>query len=177
MLHSLRATEPVQATMFDSAGGSVRAMETFEARLKRALELSGIPVAQLAKVLVNQQGQVGVSRQAVYAALRGESKSMSAENVARAARAMAVDWWWLATGEGVPKPPIVEATGRLRPSSELPELLSALGRLLATAPPNMRAAIGTNLQAWAVEGGAPHYQTVLQALFEAANTTRQRARA
>lgn len=151
-------------------------METFESRLRRALELSGMPVAQLAKVLVNQQGEMGVSRQAVYAVLRGESKSMSAENAARAAKALGVDWYWLATGEGSPKPPVTDTGGALRPSSDPSAVLSAMGRLLAGVPPMMRGAVAANLQSWALEGGAPHYHAALVALFEGAATARKSAR-
>lgn len=44
----------------------------------------------------------GISVQAVAQVLNGKTKALTAENTARAARLLDVDWFWLATGEGSP---------------------------------------------------------------------------
>lgn len=42
----------------------------------------------------------GISVQAIAQVLKGTTKALTAENTARAARLLGVDWYWLATGEG-----------------------------------------------------------------------------
>lgn len=44
----------------------------------------------------------GITVQAVAQVLKGTTKALTAENTARAARLLGVDWYWLATGEGSP---------------------------------------------------------------------------
>ncbi len=46
----------------------------------------------------------GRSVQAIGQVIRGETGSLTAENSARAAKALGVDHFWLATGEGEPRP-------------------------------------------------------------------------
>lgn len=87
--------------MLDLDALNVIGVSKFADRLKDAISLAGSPpVADLARVLVNGDGQLGASEQAVYAALKGTTKSFTAENCARAARFLGVDGYWLATGVG-----------------------------------------------------------------------------
>lgn len=75
-------------------------------RLAHAMELAGLPkyggASQLAR-------GIGTTPQAPLQALKGETKSLTAENTARAARFLKVDWFWLATGEGKPRPYVDDA--------------------------------------------------------------------
>ena len=83
---------------------NVLGVSKFEDRLEEAMALAGKSAKELATVLISQKtGTLGPSVQAVYAALKGRSKSMTAENVARAARFLGVDMFWLATGVGSAK--------------------------------------------------------------------------
>ena len=76
-------------------------------RLRQALLLAGYGVgddelregaaAKLAKAL-------GISGAAVGMVLSGQTKQFTPENSARAARFLKVDHFWLATGEGEPRP-------------------------------------------------------------------------
>jgi transcriptional regulator with XRE-family HTH domain len=67
------------------------AFVTYAARLAQAMSIAKVDRAQLA------QG-IGVSVQAVGQVLNGETKAFSAMN--KAARFLAVDAYWLSTGEG-----------------------------------------------------------------------------
>jgi transcriptional regulator with XRE-family HTH domain len=73
----------------------------FGQRLAHAMELAGLPkyggASQLAR-------GIGTTPQAPLQVLKGESKALTAENTARAAKFLKVDWFWLATGEGKPRP-------------------------------------------------------------------------
>lgn len=92
------------AVMADTFRSMVKA-STFADRLTEALKTSGKSRADLAKRLYSDTKQaVGVSVQAVGQALDGTTKSFSANNTARAARFLGVDFYWLATGEGVARP-------------------------------------------------------------------------
>ena len=77
-------------------------MTTFTQRLVAAFESNGSTRKALADVLVGPDGESGISVQAVGAQLNGKTKSMTAENLARAAKFLKVDAHWLATGEGSP---------------------------------------------------------------------------
>jgi transcriptional regulator with XRE-family HTH domain len=70
-------------------------------RLSEAIRLAGLPErearAKLAKAL-------GISVQAVGGVLIGTTKAFAVEQSARAARFLEVDHFWLATGEGEPRP-------------------------------------------------------------------------
>jgi transcriptional regulator with XRE-family HTH domain len=72
------------------------AFMTFGKRLSAAMEAAEKDRAALAAAL-------GVSVQAIGQTIRSDSKSMTAENAAKAARFLGVDLYWLATGEGEPK--------------------------------------------------------------------------
>lgn len=67
-------------------------MLTFAERLSKALLHGQLSAVQLAS-------RLGVTRQAIENAEKGRSNSLSAENCARAARVLGVNWYWLATGE------------------------------------------------------------------------------
>lgn len=73
----------------------------FAQRLAHAMELAGLPkyggASQLARA-------IGTTPQAPLQVLKGESRALTAENTARAARFLNVDWFWLATGEGKAQP-------------------------------------------------------------------------
>ena len=66
----------------------------FGKRLEIALGLAEMDHKEFAAAL-------GVSHQAVYQVLKGDTKALTAANTAKAARILDVDWYWLATGEGV----------------------------------------------------------------------------
>jgi transcriptional regulator with XRE-family HTH domain len=70
-------------------------------RLAFAMELAGLPPrggpSQLAR-------GIGTTPQAIAQVLKGETKALTAENTAKAAKFLNVDWFWLATGNGAAKP-------------------------------------------------------------------------
>lgn len=70
-------------------------------RLKQAMKLAQLPEregrAKLAEAL-------SISVQAVGMVINGKTKAFAAEQSARAARFLEVDHFWLATGEGEPRP-------------------------------------------------------------------------
>jgi transcriptional regulator with XRE-family HTH domain len=49
---------------------------------------------------------IGISVQAIGQVIQGKTAALTAENSAKAARFLKVDHYWLATGEGVPHPPV-----------------------------------------------------------------------
>jgi transcriptional regulator with XRE-family HTH domain len=69
----------------------------FKERLAHAIERAKASRPQLVQAL-------GVSSQAISQVLAGDTKALTAENTAKAARFLQVDWYWLATGEGSPEP-------------------------------------------------------------------------
>jgi len=71
--------------------------EGYAARLQKALDLAQKGTTELAN-------GIGVAYQTIYQILKGPTKSLSVANHARAARFLGVDAYWLATGEGVPRP-------------------------------------------------------------------------
>ena len=62
-------------------------------RIKEAIERSGVDVMDVAN-------KCGISRQAVYKWMRGETKSISGENLVALAAVTGYDPTWLITGEG-----------------------------------------------------------------------------
>ena len=70
---------------------------TYGERLAYAIELAGASRKDVAK-------ELGVSVQAIGQAVRGETNAHTAENQARAAKLLEVDYFWLATGEGKARP-------------------------------------------------------------------------
>ena len=65
----------------------------FDIRLKEAIAYAKKSRGWLA-------AQIGVSESAITMVLTGKAKSMSAPNCAKAAKALGVSGYWLATGEG-----------------------------------------------------------------------------
>lgn len=76
---------------------------SYAERLARAMELARLTGRDARAKLATA---LGISVQAVGQALNGKSK-FSAETSARAARFLKVDHFWLATGEGEPRPTAV----------------------------------------------------------------------
>jgi len=148
------------ASMIDRVADTVAAMEDFQDRLKRAMDLAGKAVPDLARALISPKGTKGVTPQAVYAVLRGDTKAMTAENVAHAARFLAVDWFWLATGAGSPRP-----TSQNLAALPIEELLTQVGIILAQVPKAARRAVADNLHGFALDGGADHYRAALLGLL------------
>jgi len=72
-------------------------MVEYKDRLLRAMALAKRTTKDLQKHL-------GVTYQAMKALEDGKTKALSVENNARAARFLDVDAFWLATGEGEPRP-------------------------------------------------------------------------
>lgn len=70
---------------------------TYGERLNQAIQLAGSSRAAVAEA-------VGASVQAIGQVIRGDTVALTAENSARAAEALRVDHFWLATGEGEPRP-------------------------------------------------------------------------
>jgi transcriptional regulator with XRE-family HTH domain len=70
---------------------------TYGKRLNEAMEIAGKTRADLAKAL-------GTSPQAIGQCIRGDTGALTAENSAKAAACCAVDHYWLATGQGKPRP-------------------------------------------------------------------------
>lgn len=66
-------------------------------RLAKAMELARVDRAKVAAALE-------ISVQAVGQVLNGQSKAFTADKSAKAARFLKVDHYWLATGEGEPRP-------------------------------------------------------------------------
>lgn len=80
-----------------SQGITLPAM-SYGQRLAQAMELARVDRARLAR-------ELEVSVQAIGQVLLGKSKSLTADKSAKAARLLRVDHFWLATGEGEPRPP------------------------------------------------------------------------
>lgn len=70
---------------------------SFGARLDEAIKL-----ADASRLSVGDA--IGISESAVGMVIRGVTKALTAENSARAARFLRVDYHWLATGEGEARP-------------------------------------------------------------------------
>lgn len=81
--------------MLDDELSILDCMTTYADRFNEALEQPGKTVAGVAEAM-------GISRQAVYAIKRGQTKAASAENNAAAALYFNCDPSWLASGKGRP---------------------------------------------------------------------------
>lgn len=78
----------------------------YKERLAHAIELADSDRQALAVGL-------GISVQAVSQALVGSTRALTAENTAKAARVLGVDAYWLATGEGEPRPALMKERAAL----------------------------------------------------------------
>lgn len=68
-------------------------METFNTRLKQALETKGISASELAR-------RVGVTRGAVSMWLKGDVQAVNSRRLLSLANALGIDPTWLASGQG-----------------------------------------------------------------------------
>lgn len=99
--------------------------------------------------------EIGITEQAVGMVIRGVTNALTAENSARAARFLRVDGYWLATGEGDPRPnaawPFLafgpteyyELDAKLREEIE-DRLAGAVMRMQRKAPGGSTTKTGTN---------------------------------
>lgn len=71
-------------------------------RLQQAMQLARLTDKDARSKLATA---LGISVQAVGQVLTGSTKAFTADKSAKAARFLKVDHYWLATGEGEPKPP------------------------------------------------------------------------
>ncbi len=147
---------------------------TFADRLARALEASGKSRADLARVLRSTKGHLGISDSAIGQLLDGTSKSMTAENCARAARFLEVNHYWLATGDGAMRESYAAQSSKPLTAAAPPppyltqeELLAQLGTLLLQVPVDMRTTFADTLQAWARSGGEDDRRGALLYLLRA----------
>ena len=102
----------------------------YQSRLKTAMKLAHADRRALAEAL-------GISVQAVGLVLTGQSKALTAENSAKAARFLAVDPHWLATGEGEPRPLLMHeranlSTEAVEHAAQFDQLTTAEKRLWRT---------------------------------------------
>jgi len=72
-------------------------MVAFKDRIEKSITISG-------KTWEDLRRHLGVTSQAITKLKDSKSKAMNAENCAKAARFFEVDFFWLATGEGRPRP-------------------------------------------------------------------------
>jgi transcriptional regulator with XRE-family HTH domain len=82
----------------------------YKQRLAHAMTLAGMDRQALAAGLK-------ISVQAVSQALGGKTRALTAENTAKAAMVLGVDAYWLATGEGEPRPALMAERAALSPSA------------------------------------------------------------
>ena len=75
-------------------------MQTLQERISESLRRAGMRPADLAR-------RAGVKRATVSLWLNGPTKTLSGENLTRAAQALNVDAHWLSTGEGRPDPDVI----------------------------------------------------------------------
>lgn len=142
-------------------------MSTFGERLEVAIDLSKKSRSSLAQRLRSPDGTMGVSASAISQAIRGESKSFSAENCLRAAAFLNVSAYWLATGEGAmaPQAPALHLSEPTPAYMQPADVLDHLGSLLAQVPGAKRHAVAETLRGWASEGGADHWKAMLLSLL------------
>lgn len=88
----------------------------FRRRLAEAIKRKECSRADLAAAL-------GVSVQAIGLVLSGDTRALTAENAAKAARFLGVDYYWLATGEG-----------DIEPNTSWPIKRISVDRFLSLAP-------------------------------------------
>lgn len=160
--------------MLARAGVKVANMQsTFAHRLAAAMAEAQKTRTELGRVLRSPDGRMGISPSAVGQLLSGASKSMNAENCARAARFLGVNAYWLATGEGPmrdsPLPSfLVSEPAHTYENSE--QLLARFGELLGRVPERMRPSFGDVLRSWVMIGGRRGEEDRLPALLQMLGT-------
>lgn len=115
---------------------------TFGRRLETALHKRKMSRTALAAA-------VGINRVSISQVISGDSKAMSAENCARAARALQVNHFWLATGEGEMTDP-----SPTQGPPNIETVLRTLAQHLAATPRDRLPSIGKLLEGMAQAGGA-----------------------
>lgn len=86
-------------------------------RLRLAMRMAGLPERGGPAILARA---MGISPQAIAQVLAGRaggSRALTAYNTAKVAKYLKVDWFWLATGEGEPRPsqePVVDEPSEMR---------------------------------------------------------------
>lgn len=142
---------------------------TFAQRLEAAMKEAQKSRADLGRVLRSPDGGMGISPSAVAQLLSGASKSMTAENCARAARFLGVNGYWLATGEGSMHEGdgIFSLAREPAPTYETnQQLLARFGELLGRVPERMRPSFGDVLRSWVLIGGRRGEEDRLPALLK-----------
>lgn len=86
----------LKATMLDESESILEPMSTYADRFNEGLDQPGKSVAGVAAAM-------GISKQAVYAIKRGQTKSATADNNAAAAMYFNCNPSWLASGKGSPQ--------------------------------------------------------------------------
>lgn len=109
-------------------------LETFGGRLAHAIELAKASRKGLAT-------ELKTSVQAIGQAISGKTIAMTAENSARTARYLSVDAFWLATGEGAPRPDRMNFEASL--SLQEAELVKAFRMLSEEDQEDIAADVGT----------------------------------
>ena len=157
---------------------------TFADRLNEALAASSKSRSQLAGQLRGPEGKIGISAAAVGQQLSGQTKQMTAENAARAARFLGVDFYWLCTGEGRMRPSaadhrsahrVAERENPYGATTSLDAALDLIARALAAAPVDSREALAANFEGWARAGGQGPWRHVVQTLLTGSHGKRQGA--
>lgn len=149
-------------------GGKLACMRggTFGERLQAALTHTGKTRAQLAAVLRDPAGNVGISASAVGQVIRGDTNQFTAENAVRAARYLGVDAYWLCTGDGAMRPPpSANDTAPVYRAVTDDEAIARLGALLRQAPPAHRTALADVLAAWARDPDSDERGAAVLSLF------------
>ena len=132
---------------------------TYGERLNEALLAAGHTRSELAACLRNPKGGLGVSVSAVGQVITGETKQLTAENSALAARFLGINHHWLATGVGSMKDSVPVhrlSVDEPPPQWQVPELqtLKQLQLILQRVEPSMRAILADVLAGWAKDGGS-----------------------
>jgi antitoxin HigA-1 len=103
-MHKLKHALNTTATMLYGRESKLSsAMNTYGSRLNEALRLAEKERQELAR-------EIDISVQAIAQVIAGKTKALTAENSARAARYLGVNSFWLATGEGEPRPNVEAAS-------------------------------------------------------------------
>lgn len=111
-------------------------MKTYGDRLEHALRIAKRDRGELSAA-------IDISIQAIGQVIAGKTKALTAENSARAARFLNVDHFWLATGEGEPRPENVgwpfpgvtaEECARLQ-QDQIEEIVAIINMKLDRLPP------------------------------------------
>jgi transcriptional regulator with XRE-family HTH domain len=111
-----------------------------------------------------------VSQPSVSDWFRGETRSLKAEPLVRAAQYLGVAPLWLATGEG----PMRVGSGHILAPAHTPptlaEALEQLGIAIAAVPESLRAELADDLRQWAIYGGRDKHRAAVAETLQRATT-------